>query len=83
MNQEHYSIKGLIAEHDNYQFSIEYTRKNQTIKTTCKMPSNILSTGLAFALSDLPISLENLDLFLEDVKNKIKITREQQNGTEK
>ena len=81
MEQKKYSIKSLIKEHDgytqnnNYEFQLLYDGKTNEITTKVYMPSDILAYGIALAFSDIDIDDYILDIYFDDIKNKIKDLR--------
>ena len=78
MNEEHkYSMKELMEEHEEYEFSITFSKKKNAIETRARIPSDILASGLSIALADMPISTDGLMIYLDAIKDTIKILRKE------
>ena len=75
-----YSMKGLMEEHEDYEFKITYSKKTGEIKTNVRMPSGILLKGLAFTLAGVSGDDESLDMYLDKLRLEIKQIR-QDNGS--
>ena len=84
MNNQIYSIKSLIKEHDdyqnddNYEFHLVYYKETNELITKLHMPSRILSQGIAFALANIDISDDSLYIYFDEIRKEIKNIRNQQ-----
>lgn len=77
MSKKTYSIKELMHEHEDYEFSIKYDSVKKELTTNVKIPSNILAQGVAFALADLPITESAIEIYLDEIKLKIRQIRKE------
>lgn len=84
MDNQIYSINSLIKEHDdyknndNYEFHLIYYKETNEIITKLNMPSRILSQGIAFALANIDISDDALNIYFDEIKKEIKNIRNEQ-----
>ncbi len=78
MNKQHkYSMKELMEEHEEYEFSIIFSKEKNAIETRARIPADILASGLSLALADMPISTNDLMIYIDDIKDLIKTIRKE------